>query len=236
MRRLIALTVATVALAAAAPAFAQEYRFSANAARGFTTYSQELPNIQMKRRADNLVVSITVACDTRDAAQRKAEITETLRAIARAAGANAAIELSLDKDGNVIDFDESMVPNLTFYSDGGRPDTSAVTLVVKTPVSASDTLEAASDRIRSFVDNAPKTGRSELRLQSDWEPTVVSPDQYRGAILAAIAADARTTADAFGRNYGVQVDGLQRQVTWRQAGPLDLALFIPYTLGVTPAP
>lgn len=234
MRRLSLLAAATFVLAAT-PSLAQEYRFSANTARGYTGYAQEFPNIQMKRRADNLVVSITVACDTRDADTRKREITETLRALARAAGADAGIDLSLDKDGNVINFDESMVPNLSYFSDGGRPDTSAVNLVVKTPVSTSDTLEAASDRIRAFVNEAPKTGRTELRILEDWEPTVVSPDQYRDDILGLIAGDARATTAAFGNRYGVEVTGLHRQVTWRQAGPLDLSLFIPYTMSITPA-
>ena len=232
MRRIFAL--ATVLALIAGPALAQEFRFSANAARGYVGRTDDLPNIQMARRADNLVVSVRVTCDTRDAAQRRREINETLRAMARAAGADVAIELGLDASGNVVDFDESMVPNLSFFSDDGRPDTSAVTLVVKTPVSATDTLQAASDRIRAFVAEAPRTGRSDLRIMDDWEPTVVSPDQYRPAILSAIAADARATAGAFGADYGVRVDGLSRQVTWRQAGPLDLMLYIPYQLGVTP--
>lgn len=232
MRRL--LTLATAVALIAGPAFAQEYRFSANSARGYTGQTEDLPNIQMKRRADNLVVSVRVACDTRDAELRRREINETLRAMARAAGADAAIELSLDAAGNVIAFDESMVPNLAFFSDNGRPDTSAVTLVIKTPIDENDTLEASSDRIRAFVARAPRTGRSELRLMDDWEPTVISPDQYRPAILAAIAEDARATAGAFGADYRVQVGGLSRQVTWRQAGPLDMMLYIPYQLGITP--
>lgn len=218
----------------ASPALAQEFRFSANAARGYVGRTDDLPNIQMKRRADNLVVSVRVVCDTRDADQRRREIDETLRAMARAAGADAAIELGLDASGNVIAFDESMVPNLSFFSDDGRPDTSAVTLVIKTPIGETDTLQASSNRIRAFVNRAPRTGRSELRIMDDWEPTVISPDQYRPAILSAIARDAGTTAAAFGPDYRVEVGGLSRQVTWRQAGPLDLMLYIPYQLGVTP--
>lgn len=228
------ILTALAVLLFASPALAQEYRFSANVARGYVGQTDDLPNIQLQRRADNLVVSVRVVCDTRDADQRRREINETLRAMARAAGADAAIELSLDSSGNVIAFDESMVPNLAFFSDNGRPDTSAVTLVVKTPIAGDDTLEASSDRIRAFVARAPRTGRSELRIMDDWEPTVISPDQYRPAILAAIAGDAQSTAAAFGPDYRVEVGGLSRQVTWRQAGPLDLMLYIPYQLGVTP--
>lgn len=232
MRRILALATAFALIAG--PALAQEYRFSANAARGYSGRTDDLPNIQMKRRADNLVVSVRVACDTRDPEQRRREINETLRAMARAAGVHPAIELSLDASGNVVAFDESMVPNLSFFMDDGRQDTSAVTLVIKTPIAATDTLEASSNRIRAFVSSAPKTGRTELRIMDDWEPTVISPDQYRPAILQAVAEDARATAAAFGVDYRVQVAGLSRQVVWRQAGPLDLMLYIPYQLSVTP--
>jgi hypothetical protein len=41
----------------------------------------------------------------------------------------------------------------------------------------------------------------------DWEPTVIRPDQYRPVVLAAIAADAGTTAGAFGPSHGVEVTG-----------------------------
>ena len=232
--RLMMLTAAAVSLLTAGTALTQEYRFSANSSRGDVGRAYDLPNIQLKRRADNLVVSVRVVCDTRDADQRRREITETLRAMARAAGADAGIELSLDSGGNVIAFDETMVPNLSFFSDDGRPDTSAVTLVIKTPIAAGDTLEASTNRIRAFVTRAPRTGRSDLRIMDDWEPTVIAPDQYRPTIMAAIAADATTTASAFGADYRVEVQGLSRQVTWRQAGPLDLMLYIPYQLSVTP--
>ncbi len=232
--RMLVLTCAAVSLLTAGTALSQEYRFSANAARGDVGRTYDLPNIQLKRRADNLVVSVRVACDTRDAEARRREINATLLAMARAAGADADIELSLDSGGNVIAFDESMVPNLSFYSDDGRPDTSAVTLVIKTPIRADDTLEASTNRIRAFVAKAPRTGRSELRIMDDWEPTVISPDQYRPSILSAIATDATATAGAFGADYRVEVSGLSRQVTWRQAGPLDLMLYIPYQLSVTP--
>lgn len=232
--RLMTSLVAIASVCAAGLAHAQEYRISANTSRGYVR-SDPLPNIQVPRRADNLVVSVRVACDTRDGAQRKREISETLVSMARAAGLDASIELGLDSGGHVVDFDARMVPTLNFHSDDGRPDTSAVTLVIKTPIAMGDTLESSSARIRAFVSGITGIGRTELRLQDDWEPTVVSPDQYRPVVLSAIAADANTTASAFGPRYGVEVTGLSRQVTWRQAGPLELMLYIPYELSVTPA-
>jgi hypothetical protein len=92
MRLMIPLAAVACLLAGAVQA--QEFRFSANSSRGYSSQA-EFPNVQVSRRADNLVVSVRVACDTRESAQRRSEITQTLAAMARAAGLDASIELGL---------------------------------------------------------------------------------------------------------------------------------------------
>ena len=195
---------------------------------------EEVPQVRLTRRADNLVIQVQVICDTRDPAQRRAELLETLRNMARAAAGRDDIDLSTGSD-ILSSFDETMAGGLTIGVDRTRADTSVVTLTIKTPVRADDTLDAATTRIERFVAQAPKAGRTEILMAGDWELTLVGPDRYRGEILTAIASDARRTADAFGDRYAVQVEGLEHRVTWTQSGPLDLSLFIPYQLTVTPA-
>lgn len=56
------------------------------------------------------------------------------------------------------------------------------------------------------------------------------------AILGLMAEDARRTSATFGPGYSVEVTGIENRVTWRQSGPLDLGLFIPYKLSITPTP
>lgn len=194
----------------------------------------DIPVIQLERRADNLIVAVRVVNDTRDAPGRRNEITQTLRAMARAAASRPDIDLSIEDDGTLVPLTEEMVSTLTLGMDPGRSDTSVASLVVKTPIRQDDTLDAASERIEDFVDGVDPVGRSLADVSGDWQLSVVNPPQYRPAILAAIAADAGTTSAAFGPEYAVQVDGLSNRVTWRQSGPLDLSLFIPYELSVKP--
>lgn len=196
----------------------------------------DVPVIQLERRADNLIVAVRVVNDTRDALGRRDEITRTLRAMARAAAGRADIDLSVEDDGTLVPLTEDMVATLTLGVDQGRSDTSVASLVVKTPIRAGDTLDAASERIEDFVDDIAPVGRSLADISGDWQLSVINPAQYRAPILAAIAADARTTAATFGEGYAVQVEGLSNRVTWRQSGPLDLSLFIPYDMTVTPRP
>jgi len=170
----------------------------------------------------------------RDAPGRRDEITRTLRAMARAAAARADIDLSIEDDGTLVPLTEEMVSTLTLGVDHGRSDTSVASLVVKTPIREGDTLDSASERIEDFIDDITPVGRSIADISGDWQLSVINPAQYRGPILAAIAADARATSAVFGEGYAVQVEGMSNRVTWRQSGPLDLALFIPYDMTVTP--
>ena len=195
----------------------------------------DIPVIQLERRADNLIVAVRVVNDTRDAPGRRDEITRTLRAMARAAAGRADIDLSIENDGTLVPLTEDMVATLTLGIDPGRSDTSVASLVVKTPIREGDTLDAASERIEDFVDGITPVGRSLADVSGDWQLSVVNPAQYRAPILAAIAADACALSATFGEGYSVEVEGMSNRVTWRQSGPLDLALFIPYDMTVTPA-
>ena len=194
----------------------------------------EVPVVQLARRADNLIVAVRVVNDTREAAGRRAELIATLRSMVQAAGRNAAIDLSIEDDGALVPLTEDMVSTLTLGADPGRADTSVANLIVKTPIGAADTLDAASGRIEAFVGTTAKTGRSLINITGAWELSIIDPGQYRPAILAAISSDASTTATAFGAAYAVEVSGLSNRVTWTQSGPLDLSLFIPYEMTVKP--
>lgn len=230
---------ACLALVMAAPAMAQDAvidEIVVTGARAIEWDPDDVPVIQLMRRADNLIVEVRVVNDTREATGRRSEITRTLQAMARAAAAEPAIELSIETEGALVPLTEDMVSTLTLGFDGGRSDTSVATLVVKTPIRPDDSLDSASDRIEAFVDDVPLTGRSLIAISGDWQLSIIDPPRYRSEILALIAADARQASAVFGDGYAVQIEGLSNRVTWRQAGPLQLGLFIPYDMTVTPRP
>jgi len=237
MNRIAALA-GLVACLLAAPAAAQEgavEEIVVTGSRMMDWDPDDIPVVQLVRRADNLIVDVSVVNDTREAGARRDEITQTLRAMARAAAGRSDIDLSIEDDGVLVPLTEEMVSTLTLGVDGTRTDTSVASLVVKTPIRPGDTLDGASARIESFVEGVREVGRSLADITGDWELSIVDPPQYRPAILKLIADDARTAAAAFGEGYGVRIEGLSNRVTWRQSGPLDLSLFIPYDMAVTRA-
>jgi hypothetical protein len=195
-----------------------------------------VPVVRTERRADNLIVSIQVINDTRDAAIRRTEITRSLTSMARAAAGRGDIDLSIIKDGSLVPFTESMISTLTLGVDDDRDDTSVATLIVKTPIREGDTLDSASTRVEDFVEGAAMTGRSLAEISGSWQLSIVDPPQYRDPVVRLIAEDARATAAAFGEGYAVTVTGLEGRVAWQQSGPLSLILYIPYQMMVTPRP
>ena len=191
----------------------------------------QTPHVVLMRRADNLITEVRVICDTRDPTQRRNELKATLRNMIKASGGQ--IELGVGEEF-IGRFDETMLDKV--IAPDAKVDTSQAVVVVKTHVTATDTFDSASGRITAFIERTPKVGRTEILREKEWSLTIITPEQYRGAIIAKVAEDARGVAAAFGPGYGASADGLQRPVDWYQSGALDLALFIPYKLVVEPLP
>jgi hypothetical protein len=187
------------------------------------------------RRADNLIVEAEVDCDTRDQSDRLGEMKATLRnMLAAAAASGGAIELGIEADNVVVPLRPEGLDAI--LSSGQRDDTTTTTIVVKTHISATDSFDAATARLNAFILKTKGVGRTQVERKGDWQLTLVTPRQYRPQIIAAIAQDANDTLKAFGPGYGVVIDGLERPVAWTRSGPLDLALFVPYSLKIEPAP
>lgn len=191
------------------------------------------PFVTLGKRADNLITTVRVVCDTRDLSQRKQELKATLRNMIKAAP-GAGIELGLEGEEVIGRFDDTML-DAVIHPDG-KPDTSVALLVVKTRVAPADTFDAATGRIKAFAEKTAKAGRTEILPTENWNLTLIGPQRYRGEVLALVAEDARKVAGTFGPDYAVAAEGLQLPLSWYQSGPLELALYVPYKLTVTPRP
>lgn len=241
MRNLTLIAVAAALLAS--PAMAQDETqlneivvTGSRINRDYNPVPVVVPVVTVPRRADNLIVSIWAVNDTREATGRREELTSTLRSMARAAASQPDIALSIQVDGQLVAFTEDMVSSLTLGIDDDRSDTSTASLIVKTPIRPGDTLDSASARIVRFVARIEKSGRSLVNINGGWQLSIVNPAQYRPVVLDAIAADAAATSARFGPGYAVEVQGMANTLTWVQSGPLDLSLFIPYQMSITPRP
>ena len=183
------------------------------------------------KRADFLITRIRVTCDTRDPAQRRSELKATLLSMIQAATRTPTLSLGIGGD-RIGALTEKNVDEI-IHADT-RADTSSAQVVIQTAISATDSFDGATARVRSFIGKTPKMGRTEILPNEDWDLTIVGPEQYRDELIKRIVADAKQTTEMFGAGYGVHVSGLEGRIEWTQRGPLDLALFISYTMQVVP--
>ncbi len=234
MKSLPAVAAAIALACLVAPVRAQESGADEIVVTGsrLTEYDQvKTPHVTLRKRADNLVTVVRVVCDTRDLSQRRQELETTLRNMIKAAP-GAGVELGLDNEDVIGRFDETMLDAV--IRPDSRPDSSVAVLVVKTKVAPTDTFDAATGRIKAFARKTAKAGRTEILPTENWNLTLIGPQRYRGDVLALVADDARKTAAAFGPDYAVAAKGLQLPLSWYQSGSLELALYVPYELTVTP--
>ncbi len=174
------------------------------------------PHIVMIKRADHLISTVRVTCDTRDLNQRNEELKATLRNMIHAASSTKSISLGTGEDVivdlNDTNFDDIIVPD-------SRADTSQALVVIKASVSAEDTFNEAAARIKDFIEKTPKVGRTEILREDRWNLTLVGPEQYRDQLISQITQDAKHTSEMFGPGYGIEIEGLEHRVEWFQKGP-----------------
>lgn len=217
-------------------AWAQEVGVEEIVVTGLRASSEsEMPGTFLRKTGDFLLLQVDVSNDTREEKARRDEIYATLRTALTAAKRDAAIELSVvDENGLVIPL---KVDSATVVlRPGGRPDTSATRISVKTKIPPQDANgQALISKLKDFVANIKVTGRTTLDPDGDVDISVVAPHQYRDEIIGLYAADAKKVTAALGEDYKVITTGIDRPVKWVRMGLLELALFVPYKFDVVPA-
>jgi len=194
-------------------------------------FSDEQTVVGLKRQADSAVQPITISSDSRDEATRKREIQAMLvSAIERAS--QAGVEL-VTGNFELVPVTMASYRELVF-SNGNRPDTSLVNLMVKSKLGGST--GGAQKRIDDFIKGVPPNGRALADKKGELTLTIINPDQYRDEIVKLVAAEAKRYASYFGTEYGVEVGGLNEQLAWTQVSNTEVFLYIPYRFTIRPKP
>lgn len=239
--RVTCLLIGLLNLCATA-AFAQSEEIIVSASRLTRSDFVVIPAVNLKRKADFMVLRTYVISDSRDKALRIEEVTKTLRAIAKKAAGNKNIELGLikrfetddDEIEYIVPFDPSDIDE-QFFTHGGRVDTTRTTIVAKTPIKQSDDDPGAIvARLERFLESVPVTGRAIVSDDGDPNLSVVNPNQYRPLLIDKIAQDNAQIIDSLGPAYGIEVSGLEQPVRWQVTGPLELTLYFSYKSAAIP--
>jgi hypothetical protein len=190
----------------------------------------DTPAIGLTRQGDYLLQSITLVNDTRSADGRRNELHQTIARLLAAAGGRYRL---LHGDGYPTTLDRDTY-RVEPEDDPKRPDVSRVTLQVRAEVAhdGGPSGHAQVQALRAFVQGAERIGRTEIDVDVDTALGMNRPERYRYELIQSIADDSRRIAAMLGVHCTITLDGLNSRIEWERVGPVELLLYVPYTMVV----
>jgi hypothetical protein len=195
----------------------------------------QLPGVRLVRKGDSLLLAVRILNDSIQPARRQQELKETLSNMLEAAEADQTVELSVvDKEGYITEL-TSVDRNVDILGSTAQRGMSHIDIRLKTSIPA-DTIDgqALVKRLRDFVESTDTVGRTVVSPTGKVDISILDPDQYRGEIIKLIAAEINLTKGELGNDYKVILDGLEKPLSWRRTGVVELELYIPYRYRVIP--
>jgi len=194
-------------------------------------YDEQQSAIGLTCKADNFVKPIYINSDPRDPEFRRAIVTAMLQETIRLA-AKEGIAL-VAGDYRLVPLTEQTLKNLSFGT-GTRPDTTRVKILARLSVGERFARVGEVDTaIAAFVKTVPVSGRSYIETART-DLAINNPQAYRGAVVKAIADEAKRYAAMFGNDYGVEIRGLDSELFFKQASETEVFLYIAHTFVIRP--
>ena len=195
-------------------------------------YDDEQSAIGLTRTADYFVKPIYVNSDSREGPLRRQEVDAVLKAMIERAGSQGIALVAGEYTLSPLTL--ANMEDLLSYKRGGRPDTTRVQLYARLPVGGNfKGSDEVDERVDAFTKAVPVTGRGYVTT-GDTELAIDNPDQYRGAVVRAIATESRSYAAMFGSDYGIEIRGLDSELYFKQASQTEVFLYIEHSFVIRP--
>ncbi|MFT3869378.1 MAG: hypothetical protein QM715_13070 [Nibricoccus sp.] len=186
------------------------------------------PPVVLRKRADFLLLEITLANDTREEERRRDEVYATLHGMVTSIPANSKIELFTQEFA--LTSSNFQIPLVDVES---KRDASNATLYAKVPLADGDDAGMLSEKLRTFVRSVKVQGRTEI-FTGDIGLSIKNPEKYRYEVIQAIAADVRKLREAFGDTFEITVKGLDARLQWQRTSISDVELYLPFKYELYP--
>ena len=233
MKRLLLLAVAAIAIASPA-ANAQVVRGDQLVAQSNYVSRQPvaIPQISIIVRADFVLFSVRYESATRSADTRENELAQTFTTVTQRAARTQDITIEVGQPGFSAALETAAIKEVI---QNRGDDRSGIDIVLKVMVKPSETFDAVRARAEKFVKDAPLTGRVEAIIGDSQFLGVSEPKKHRETLIKAIAEDVRLMQASFGGPTSpvrVSLSGIEQRSQTRPVGPLDLEIYIPYSMSL----
>lgn len=188
------------------------------------------PNIYKSVPADFILTQLTCSSGTRDAVERKAELSSVFEEVTRTVRETPGFDLAAGEANGALAPIETVrfsdVYASSSYDQRGRFD-----LVLMTDRKDERTFEGLFKRAEDFVDDLEMSGRAECFLDDEQFLGLRDASKHRADIISEIADEVRRLKEMFAPAR-ITITGLEGQVVSQPSGPLELQLFVPYSLSL----
>lgn len=192
-----------------------------------------VPQVSIVVRADFVLFSIRYETATRSAESRINELTQTFNTVTQRAARTQDISIEVGQPGNSAALETAAIKEVIMNRGDDR---SGIDIVLKVMVKPGETFDAIRSRAERFVRDTPLTGRVEAIIGDSQFLGVSEPKKHRQTLITAIAEDVRLMQASFGGpNSPVKVSltGMEQRAQTRPVGPLDLEIYIPYSMSLS---
>ena len=192
-----------------------------------------LPYVSIVVRADFVLFSVRYETATRSADARENELAAVFKAVTDRAARTEGMNIEVGQPGFSAAVETAAIKEL--ISNQGD-DRSAIDIVLKVNVREKETFDQVRTRAEKFVRDTPLTGRVEAIIGDSQFLGVAEPKKHRDALVKAIADDVKMMQVAFaGPDSPVRVSltGMEQRSSTRPVGPLDLEIYIPYSMSLS---
>jgi hypothetical protein len=233
MKRLLFTTAAAIAIVAPT-ANAQIVRGDQIVAQSNFVSRQQtaIPQVSIIVRADFVLFSVRYETATRAADARETELATVFKTVTDRAAKTEGMNIEVGQPGVSAAVETAAIKEL--IQDQGD-DRSAIDVVLKVSVREKETFDQVRARAEKFVKDTPLTGRVEAVIGDSQFLGVAEPKKHRDTLIKAISEDVRLMQASFGgTNAPVQVSltGMEQRAQTRPVGPLDLEIYIPYSMSL----
>lgn len=221
-----ALLLAAILAASAPAAVAQQIVTQSN----FVNRQAQaaLPQISTTVRADFVLFSLRYTTATRSQDERKVELTKMYQTITQRAPRMEGLTIEVGTPGNSAALETVAMKEVIVNQNNDR---STMDLVLKVVVREKDTFDAIRTRVEKFVADTPLNGRVEAIIGDNQFLGMADPKKHRDALIKLIAEDVKMMQSSFGPG-AVNLSGMESRISTRPVGPLDLEIYIPYSMSV----
>lgn len=233
MKRILLAAAAAIAIAAPA-AHAQVVRGDQIVAQSnyVSRTPTAIPQVSVIVRADFVLFSVRYETGTRSEDERETELEKTFTQVTQRAGrTNGDLVIEVGQPGNSAAIETAALKELVV----NMGERSYIDLVLKVAVKPADTFDAIRARTEKFVADSPVTGRVEAVIGDSQFLGVSEPKKHRETLIKAIADDLRLMQATFGGPSSpvrVSLSGMEQRAQTRPVGPLDLEIYIPYSMSL----